>query len=77
MTACGYTPAQIDELTMYDVRQLFAYWRDYPPTHEILKHVYQIEQKAPPPIEENANDPSGIGALIKRFPNGFVAADRR
>jgi hypothetical protein len=42
MTSCGYTPAEIDEVTLHDVLALFAYWRDFPPTHEILNCVYRI-----------------------------------
>jgi hypothetical protein len=71
MTVCGFTPAQIDELSLFDVTALFAYWREYPPTHEILKCVYRIEQK-PEPIALSESDPSGIGGLIARFPNGKV-----
>ena len=71
MTACGYTPAEIDEMTLFDVANLFAYWRETPPAHEILKCVYRI---APKPMAEpnTADDPSGIGALIARFPDGQV-----
>ena len=65
MTSCGYTPAEIDEVTLHDVLGLFAYWRDFPPTHEILKCVYRIEPTS-------KSDPSGIGGLVARFPNGFV-----
>ncbi len=73
MTACGYAPAEIDDMTMHDVRALFAYWRDYPPAHEILKWVYRIERKPESPARnENPADPSGIGGLIARFPDGFV-----
>jgi len=71
MTACGYTPAEIDEMTLFDVMGLFSYWRDNPPVHEILKCVYRIAPK--PAAEPNAaDDPSGIGALIARFPDGQV-----
>jgi hypothetical protein len=71
MTACGYTPNEIDEMTLVDVADLFAYWRENPPTHEILQCVYRI---APKPATEakTAEDPSGIGALITRFPDGQV-----
>lgn len=71
MTACGYTPAEIDEMTLFDVANLFAYWRATPPTHEILKCIYRI---TPKPMAEpsTAGDPSGIGALIARFPDGQV-----
>ncbi|MDR3407077.1 MAG: hypothetical protein P4L68_01100 [Methylovirgula sp.] len=71
MTACSYTPAEIDEMTLFDVANLFAYWRETPPAHEILKCVYRIAPK--PAAEPNAaGDPSGIGALIARFPDGQV-----
>jgi hypothetical protein len=72
MTSCGYTPAEIDEVTLHDVLALFAYWRDFPPTNEILKCVYRIEQKQELPITKSKSDPSGIGGLIARFPDGFV-----
>ncbi|WOJ88057.1 hypothetical protein RZS28_09320 [Methylocapsa polymorpha] len=74
MTACGYTPAEIDEMTLHDVRGLLSYWRDYPPAHEILKLVYRIEPKAKPAIARSGGDPSGIGTLIAQFPDGFVKA---
>jgi hypothetical protein len=67
MTSCGYTPAEIDEMTLYDVFGLFAYWRDFPPAHEILKCVYRIEQKPEQPITNSNTDPSGIGGLIGSF----------
>ncbi|MFZ0729125.1 MAG: hypothetical protein WAM51_03250, partial [Methylovirgula sp.] len=44
MTA-GFTPAEIDEMTLFDVMGLFSYWRENPPAHEILKAVYRIEPK--------------------------------
>ena len=74
MSGCGYTPAEIDEMTLFDVMNLFAYWRENPPVHEILKCVYRI---APKPLAESvsADDPSGIGALIARFPDGQVRQD--
>lgn len=71
MTACGYTPAEIDDMTLFDVATLFAYWRENPPVHEILKCVYRIAPK-PAAASVSASDPSGIGALIARFPDGRV-----
>ncbi|PNE12926.1 MAG: hypothetical protein CR217_00090 [Beijerinckiaceae bacterium] len=59
-------------MTLHDVLALFAYWRDFPPTHEILKCVYRIEQTQDLPITKSKSDPSGIGGLIARFPDGFV-----
>ncbi len=73
MTAGGYTPAEIDEMTLFDVMNLFAYWRENPPTQRILKCVYRIAPK-PAPESASAHDPSGVGALIARFPNGQVKA---
>ncbi len=72
MTGCGYTPAEIDEMTLHDILALFAYWRDYPPVHEILKCVYRIERKGESSAPASAGDPSGIGGLLARFPDGFV-----
>jgi len=72
MTACGYTPAEIDAMTLFDVAALFSYWRDYPPVHEILKAVYRIESKPQASDALSAADPSGIGGLIARFPDGGV-----
>ncbi len=72
MTACSYTPAEIDEMTLHDVLAAFAYWRDYPPVHEILKCVYHIERSLQSPASNSVVDPSGIGGLIARYPDGFV-----
>lgn len=74
MTACGFTPTEIDEMSLFDVMALFAYWQDHPPVHEILKCVYRIEGKPEPQSASNA-DPSGIGALIAHFPNGQVRTE--
>lgn len=71
MTGCGFTPAEIDEMSLFDVMTLFAYWREHPPVHEILKCVYRIERKPAPEIAAT-DDPSGIGGLIAAFPDGKV-----
>ncbi len=55
-----------------DILGLYAYWQDYPPLHEILKCVYRIERNVDATEKPNATDPSGIGGLIARFPQGFV-----
>jgi hypothetical protein len=74
MTACGYTPCEIDEMTLHDVLVLFAYWRDSPPAHEILKWAYRVDPKSTSTRAKNDSDPSGIGGLIARFPDGRVRA---
>lgn len=71
MTACSFTPAEIDDMSLFDVMALFAYWREHPPVHEILKCVYRIESK-PEAKAASTADPSGIGALIARYPDGHI-----
>lgn len=68
MAGAHYTPAEIDVMPAQDAFALLAHWRDHPPTHEILAAVHRI---APAPTPDAA-DPSGIGALIGRHPNGKV-----
>lgn len=68
MTGCGYTPDAIDAMPMQDALGLLRYWRDRPPAHEILAAVYGIKAAAP----RSADDPSGIGTLIARWPDGAV-----
>jgi hypothetical protein len=76
MTACHYTPSQIAEMEMLDILSLFAYWKDWPPTHEILRLVHGTKSPGGKGDEKkksvDPNDPSGIGGLIHAFPNGFV-----
>lgn len=76
MTACNYTPGEIDDMPFCDVLDLFAYWRDSPPTHEILKCVFGIERKCEQADTRSESDPSGIGDLMARCPDGFVRVDR-
>jgi len=35
-TATGWTFSQIDQLTLWDLNDLFEYWQDYPPTHVLV-----------------------------------------
>jgi len=70
MTVCGFTPAEIDEMTFFDIQALFAYWREFPPAHEVLKIVHGLAPASQ--MTNDARDPSGIGGLIARFPNGKV-----
>jgi len=71
MTGCGFTPDEIDQLTYFDIEVLFKYWNEFPPANELLKHVYGAKPKKHTHAESK-DDPSGIGVLIARFPNGFV-----
>lgn len=74
MANCGYTPNEIDEMTLHDVNCLFAYWKNFPPTHEILKCIYRIQPKSEFQSNKDTDDPSGIGTLIAQFPGGLVRA---
>ncbi len=78
MTACHYTPCQIDDMEMLDVLDLFKYWRDWPPVHEVtfLANGGKPPKKEEPRQKFSADDPSGIGGLIRSFPNGFVREDQ-
>jgi hypothetical protein len=73
MTACNYTPAQIDDMPFVDILELFKYWREWPPTHIILNYVHKdrsgdetSQEEKPKPIDPN--DPSGIGAFFSSNP---------
>jgi hypothetical protein len=68
MAGAHYTSAQIDELPMQDATALLSYWSERPPTHELLAAIYRVEARPKPSVE----DPSGIGALIARHPNGQI-----
>lgn len=62
-------------MAMADLIDLFSYWRETPPVHEILCAVYKIgcdKAKVSQKSQTIAGDPSGISELIRRFPNGFV-----
>jgi hypothetical protein len=71
MAACGYTPCEIDDMPMQDVMALLALWRQQPPTHEILASVHRVTSGPP----RSADDPSGIGALIARSPDGRLKTE--
>jgi hypothetical protein len=36
ITDAGFKPAEIDELTLDQVEDLFAYWRKYPPLRDLV-----------------------------------------
>ncbi len=73
MAECGYTSAHIDDLPMQDVLGLLRYWRDHPSTPTILAAVHRVARAAP----QTMDDPSGIGALMARFPDGHVTSQGR
>ena len=70
MAGCGYTPDEINAMPMHDVLALLRAWQDAPPAHEILLAVHGVKRAAP--FTADPQDPSGIGALIARFPDGHV-----
>jgi hypothetical protein len=61
------------------VRRLYRYWTTHPPMHELVAAFMAVKvQGDPPPLAAAAgaavDDPSGIGAMILRFPDGRVRA---
>jgi len=38
-TECGYTPSEIDQMTLLDVQRLARYWRDNPPLTVLVKII--------------------------------------
>ena len=73
MAGAGYTPDAIDAMPMQDALALLRHWNDHPPTHEILAAVHRVTRAKP----RNPDDPSGIGALIARWPDGKVSTTIR
>ncbi|MBE7204517.1 MAG: hypothetical protein INR70_42915 [Parafilimonas terrae] len=61
------------------MRRLYRYWTAHPPVHELVAAFVGVKAHAdPPPLAaaagSAADDPSGIGAMILRFPDGQVKA---
>ena len=44
-TACGYSPAQIDEMDWSEWQMLSAYWADHPPPHLLIAGYFGIKPK--------------------------------
>lgn len=51
--AAGRPYEQIDDMTVFDLELLFAYWAENPPADQILKAVYGIKTKRTPQQEED------------------------
>ena len=68
MAGAHYTPAEIDAMPAQDAFALLGHWREHPPTHEILAAVHRLTRATAP----DAADPSGIGWLMARHPDGTV-----
>lgn len=73
MAGAGYTPDEIDAMPAQDAFALLRYWRDHPQSHEILAAVHLVTRVA----RVSRDDPSGIGTLIARFPDGIVTSQGR
>lgn len=61
------------------MRRLYRYWSAHPPVHELVAAFMGVKVQADPPPLASAvgaahDDPSGIGAMILRFPDGQVKA---
>ena len=79
-TACGYSYAVIDEMTLFDLEELTAYWAEHPPLHILVgaylgigKHRRKGESSAPESQRTAAN--SDMAALLAELGPGFGAGD--
>lgn len=63
----------IDQLPAADAWALLRWWRDHPPAHEILAAAFRPAAAVARPVDPA--DPSNIGALLARFPDGKVPGD--
>jgi hypothetical protein len=43
---CGFTPGEIGQMTLNDVRRLHAYWEQHPPSHLLLAPFVGFEPAA-------------------------------
>ena len=68
MAGAGYTPEEIDAMPAQDAAALLRHWRTRPPTNEIVAAAFGLQ----PAPERDPDDPSGIGGLIGRHPDGAV-----
>ena len=59
--------------------ELFDYWRDFPPVHEVVKIAYGVERKekgapeisgAPRPADNDVATTGEISGLLNSVPNG-------
>ena len=66
MAEGGFTPDAIDAMPMCDVLALLGWWRHHPSVAAILAAV----NGGKPAPARDEGDPSGIGALIQRWPGG-------
>lgn len=55
-------------MAMRDVLALLRYWRDAPPVHELLAVALGLDPSRR--AERGGGDPSGIGPLLARAPDG-------
>lgn len=89
MTATGWRPWEVDDLTLCDVDDLLRYWEKAPPTHVMLHRILAvvsaaagIEQRVEPPpglIKDvmGSAPPAGqgnIADLFSMFPSGDITA---
>jgi hypothetical protein len=75
----GWSLDTVGEPTLWDVWRLYRDWRAHPPVHELAAAFLGVKAQADPPLLATAagsatDDPSGIGAMILRSPDGQVKA---
>jgi len=67
-TDCGYTPAEINEMTMLDVQRLANHWRQSPPMRVLMRlALAALDVKLPEPsnpAEKKYMTAEQFGALL-------------
>ncbi|HWK45130.1 MAG TPA: hypothetical protein VNT30_10430 [Stellaceae bacterium] len=64
-TACGYTPDQIDQMTLPRFAGLTRYWNRHPPTHVLVAAYLGIGR-------QHDQSGSGMAELLALFPTGIL-----
>jgi hypothetical protein len=77
-TATGWTFAEIDQLTLWEVNELFDYWQDHPPTH-VLVGAYLLkgqkhQRSSRGQLDELSRLVGSFGGLVgKKLPPAYTA----
>lgn len=89
ITATGWRPWEVDDLTLCDVEELMRYWEHAPPTHVMLGRILTVVASAagidldlPPPPSllkdvmgpEAPQQQGNIEDLLAMFPGGVISA---
>ena len=69
ITDAGMTPREIDELTLDEVYELFAYWRMYPPLRDLVAGFIGFKPNKPVAKPQRS---LSIAEIKMRYPDGII-----